>query len=86
MATWCPQLDVWSDTAQSIVEVRCVQTDGLIRFHNIWHSGRHPGVESLMYTSGMIVDMLDDESRRYSCNDIGPEPDFQKLIFLITLP
>jgi hypothetical protein len=41
-----PQLDLWTDTAPPAVDVECVETDGLLRFYNIWPSGRRPGVES----------------------------------------
>jgi hypothetical protein len=80
-----PQLDLWMDTAPAIVEMACASTDGLLRFHNIWQSGRRPGVESLSHTSGMLVDALADGSRRYSCNDIGLQPDFQKLVFRVSV-
>jgi hypothetical protein len=80
-----PQLDLWIDTAPPAVEVECVQTDGLLRFYNIWQSGRHPGVESRSATSGMVVEDLDDGWRRYSCSDIGANPDFEKLVFRIAI-
>jgi hypothetical protein len=47
-----PQLDIWTDTAPPSVEISCVETDGLLRFYNIWQSGRRPGVESRSATSG----------------------------------
>jgi hypothetical protein len=79
-----PQLDLWPDTAPSLVEITCESTDGLIRIYNIWQSGRRPGVESQSHTSGMIVEALPDGSRRYRCNDIGFNPDFSKLVFSIS--
>jgi hypothetical protein len=80
-----PQLDLWPDTAPSVVEVTCESTDGLLRIYNIWQSGRRPGVESQSHTSGMLVENLADGSRRYRCNDIGFEPSFEKLVFLIAI-
>jgi hypothetical protein len=80
-----PQLDIWTDTAPPTVEVSCLKTDGLLRFYNIWQSGRRPGVESRSATSGMLVEDLGDGWRRYSCNDIGLEPDFEKLVFRIAI-
>jgi hypothetical protein len=80
-----PQLDIWTDTAPSAVEVECVATDGLLRFYNIWQSGRRPGVESRSATSGMLVENLGDGWRRYSCNDIALQPDFEQLIFRIVI-
>jgi hypothetical protein len=79
-----PQLDLWYDTAPTLVEITCESTDGLIRIYNIWQSGRRPGVESQIHTSGMIVEALPDGSRRYRCNAIGVNPDFSKLIFRIS--
>lgn len=80
-----PQLDIWTDTAPPTVDVECVETDGLLRFYNIWQSGRRPGVESRSATSGMLVEDLGDGWRRYSCNDIGVEPNFEKLVFRVAI-
>jgi hypothetical protein len=80
-----PQLDLWIDTAPPSVEILCEQTDGLVRFYNIWQSGRRPGVESRSATSGMVVEVLDDGWRRYSCNDIGFDPEFTKLVFRVRI-
>jgi hypothetical protein len=80
-----PQLDIWTDTAPLAVEVECVETDGLLRFYNVWQSGRRPGVESRSASSGMLVEDLGDGWCRYSCNDIGAEPAFGKLIFRIAI-
>jgi hypothetical protein len=33
----------------------------------------------------MLVEDLDDGWRRYSCNDIGVDPDFEKLIFRVSI-
>jgi hypothetical protein len=79
------QLDLWTDTAPPAVEIMCEATDGLIRIYNIWQSGRRPGVESQSHTSGMLIDLLPDGSRRYRCNDIGFDPDFSKLVFRISI-
>lgn len=80
-----PELDLWPDTAPSVVEIMCESTDGFVRIYNIWQSGRRPGVESRSHTSGMVVDLLPDGSRRYRCNDIGFDPDFSKLVFRISI-
>jgi hypothetical protein len=80
-----PQLDLWRDTAPPMVETTCESTDGLLRIYNIWQSGRRPGVESRSHTSGMVLDLCSDGSRRYRCNDIGLDPDFSTLIFRISV-
>jgi len=76
-----PQIVIWSDTAPPETQITCESTDGLLRFYNVWHSGRRPGMESQSATSGMIAEDLGGGVFRYSCNDIGTDPDFQKLIF-----
>ena len=79
-----PQFVLWADTAPNLVEIACVETDGLLRLYNVWNSGRKAGeFESQSHTSGMLVEHLPDGSSRYRCNDIGDEPDFTRLIFRI---
>ena len=80
------QFVVWSDTAPAEVRIQCESTDGLLRFYNVWdsHRGYQP-YESQSATSGMLVEELDDGWIRYSCNDIGANPDFQKLVFRIAV-
>ena len=80
-----PQLDIWTDTAPPEVQISCVETDGLLRFYNVWQSGRRPGVESRSATSGMLAEDLGDGWRRYACSDIGLELDFMKLVFRISI-
>jgi hypothetical protein len=81
--TTSPQLTIWQDTAPGEIEITCEATDGLLRFYNIWDSGRGRRRESLSATSGMAVEVLDGGWRRYSCNDIGSAPEFSKLVFRI---
>lgn len=80
-----PQMDVWTDAAPPVADLTVDATDGLLRVYNVWQSGRRPGVESQSATSGMLVERLGEGSFRYSCNDIGTEPDFRKLIFRLAL-
>ncbi len=56
---------------------------GTAVIYNIWDSGE--GKESQSYTSGMMIDTSVAGVRRYSCNDIGSEPDFSNLIFELTI-
>jgi hypothetical protein len=80
-----PQMLIWADTAPPEVVILCEQTAGLLHFYNVWSSGRKPGHERLSRTSGMIVDRIDDTYVRYSCNDIGFDSDFNKLIFRLAI-
>lgn len=81
-----PQFVVWTDSAPSVVSVGVVTTDGTVRIHNVWDSGRGLGpYESQRATSGMIVDAGERSSVNvYRCNDIGAEPTFDDLVFEVT--
>ena len=83
IAVAAPQLDIWPDTAPPVAEIVCDSTDGLVRIYNIWHSGRHPGIESLMDFSGMVLEVREDGWRQYSCTDTGWPPDFTKIVFRV---
>jgi hypothetical protein len=84
--TASPQLVIWADTAPPEVDLRIEDTDGLLRLYNVWDSDRGRGpFESQSATSGMLVEELDDGSRRYACNDIGTDPDFEKVIFSVAI-
>jgi hypothetical protein len=75
------QLVIWTDTAPKSSQVRVTKTeDGLLRFYNVWDSGRGRKMESLSATSGMLVDEGDGVVT-YRCNDIGLSPGFDKLVF-----
>lgn len=47
--------------------------------------GRGRERESHSASSGMVVEVLDDDWRRYVCNDIGLDPDFSKLVFPLSI-
>lgn len=78
------QVVLWSDSAPGTVDVLVRVTDGLLRFYNVWDSGRGLGPhESLSATSGMLVEEDAAGVRRYRCNDIGLNPTFEKLVFTL---
>jgi hypothetical protein len=80
------QFIVWADTAPPETEIGVEETDGLLRLYNVWDSGRGPGrSESQSHTSGMLLEETTDGSRRYSCNDIGLNSDFTKLVFSVAI-
>lgn len=84
--TSSPSVVLWSDSApaQSVIDI--VDTDGRLVLYNIWDSGRGRGKsESQSATSGMLVEALADGSQRYSCTDIGVEPDFSRLVFRVSI-
>lgn len=85
--TASPKFVIWSDTAPPEVEISCDETTGLLTFYNVWNSRRpyRPNMESQSASSGMVAEALGDGSFRYSCNDIGSDPDFHKLVFSITV-
>lgn len=78
-------VSIWADTAPPIFKIDVLETDGRLVFHNIWDSGRGYGMGSQSHTSGMYMEELPDGGRRYSCTDIGLEPDFSRLVFTISI-
>lgn len=78
----CESVTLWADTAQEEVLCQCFTDNGLLNVYNIWDSGRGLGIESQAWSSGMLVDELPN-GRHYSCNDIGFETNFNKLLFRI---
>lgn len=84
--TSSPALVLWSDSAPAKSVIDIVETDGRLVFYNVWDSGRGRGrFESQSATSGMLVEALADGSRRYSCTDIGVNPDFSRLVFRVSI-
>jgi len=71
---------LWYDTSPKEVEFICHTKNGLLSVYNIWDRGFGPN--SLGYSSGMLVEELPN-GRRYRCNDIGFETNFDKLVFRI---
>lgn len=80
--THCKSVELWIDTAPQEVILECLTDDGFLSVYNIWDSGRGYGAESQKLSSGMLVEEAPD-SRRYRCNDIGFETDFDRLVFRI---
>ncbi len=83
--TSSPQRVLWSDTAPRSVAIEVAETDGRLVLYNVWDSGRGRHHESQSDTSGMFVEALADGSIRYSCTDIGLEPDFSRLVFSVLI-
>jgi len=77
------QFVLWTDSVPPDVEIVCERTDGELRFYNVWDSGRGHGRESQSATSGMLVEELPDGGLRYRCNDIGLNPRFEELAFVV---
>ena len=78
----CVSVDLWVDTAPKEVECECFTSDGFLSVYNIWNSGRGYKRESQSFSSGMLIDEFSN-SRRYHCNDIGFESNFDNLVFRI---
>jgi len=76
----CKSVELWADTAPREVICQCFTSDGMLSVYNIWDRGH--GRESQSWTSGMLVEELND-NRRYRCNDIGFETNFDKIVFRI---
>lgn len=76
------QFVFWQDTAPPSVRLEVLATDGLLRLYNVWDSGRGRSRESQSATSGMLREAVKD-GYRYRCNDIGNDPSFTSLTFLL---
>jgi hypothetical protein len=77
-----PQMKVWTDTAPREFQIDVLETDGLLRFYNIWDKGQGRGAQSLGDFSGMIVEQ-DGNVSTYRCQDGGREPHFSSLEFTV---
>lgn len=75
-------LDLWYDTAPREVVIECHTCNGYLSVYNIFDLGRSPGRMSQTASSGMLVEELVN-GRRYRCNDVGFDTNFEKLIFRI---
>jgi len=76
----CPSADLWYDTAPTEVLIECHTKENVLWLYNIWDNG--DGRDSQAWSSGMLVEELPN-GRRYRCNDIGFETNFDKLVFRI---
>ncbi len=76
----CPSVHLWVDTAAHEVLCACKSKDGLLSVYNIWDSGKGP--RSQAHSSGMLLENL-SMGRRYHCNDIGFDTQFDKLVFRV---
>jgi len=77
-----PSVVLWAETAPLEVSCECYTESGLLHVYNVWDSGRGLKMESQNWSSGMLVENLAN-GRRYRCNDIGFETQFDKLVFRI---
>jgi hypothetical protein len=73
-------VDLWSDTAPKMVAFVCHSADGKLSVYNIWENGGRRSSQG--HTSGMRVEELPN-GRRYSCNDIGFDTAFDRIVFRI---
>ena len=76
----CKSVELWINTAPKEVACQCFTSDGMLSVYNIWD--RNNGKESQTWSSGMLVEELDN-GRRYRCNDIGFDTNFDKIVFRI---
>ncbi len=75
-----PSVQLWEDVAPNEVLIECHTRNGCLHLYNIWDKGN--GRESQSWTSGMLVEELPN-GRRYRCNDIGFDTNFEKLVFRV---
>jgi hypothetical protein len=72
--------ELWFDSAPTKVSIECFTSNGLLTVYNVWEDSH--GRNSQSHTSGMLVDEL-PLGRRYRCNDIGFQTNFDKIVFRI---
>ena len=71
---------LWYETAPKQIRVKCHTKNGLLNVYNIWDRGNGPNSQS--HTSGMLVEEIPN-GRRYKCNDIGLQTEFDRLVFRV---
>jgi len=71
---------LWFGKAPMKVEILCHTNDGKLNVYNVWDRGF--GINSQFFSSGMLIEELEN-GRRYRCNDIGFDTNFDKLVFWI---
>jgi hypothetical protein len=76
----CGSVSLWEDTAPKEVVCTCFTKDGNLSIYNTWEDKGQRGSQG--WSSGMIVEEL-PSGRRYRCNDIGFETNFDKIIFRV---
>lgn len=76
---------LWESTAPPTVEIGVGQTDGRLRFYNVWDPSGTPGESrrSQGRTSGMLRRDLGGGVIEYRCNDSGPQREFDRLVFTV---
>ena len=80
--TSSPSMNLWADETRQTVDIDVPTSSGLLHLYNIWDFGQRS--ESQSWSSGMLVEELPD-GRRYRCNDIGFETEFDSLVFRIEI-
>jgi hypothetical protein len=73
-------IHLWYGHSPDIVPFICHTKNGLLSVYNIWDRGQ--GSDSQSHSSGMLIEEHPN-GRRYRCNDIGFDTQFDKLVFQI---
>ena len=79
------EFNLWEDTCQHNIIMKCKNTEGKISVYNIFDLGNsRGGIRSQVDSSGMLIE-TNDKYRIYKCNDAGFQTNFDKLVFEIEL-
>jgi hypothetical protein len=70
----------WQDTAPTVVRMVYTGENGLLRVYNVWMEEGNQSMQSQAWSSGMLIEPL-ERGRRYRCNDIGFDTDFDRIVF-----
>lgn len=74
---------LWQDTATKDIEFKLsLPKQGTLLIKNVWDTG--DGVmNSWHFGSGINIDKINDNYKRYYCNDGHPDDDFDDIIFTL---
>lgn len=81
------QFEVWKDTAPDEIAVKVISADPeCLWFYNIWERPARGGFPATKMSQTDFAGMLKEElatGTTYRCNDMGPVPTFQSLVFSV---
>jgi hypothetical protein len=75
-----PSVYLWYSNPPISWEFTCYTRNGYLSVYNAWDRGFGPNSQS--HSSGMLVEDLQN-GKRYHCNDIGFDSEFDKVVFRI---
>lgn len=79
------EMGIWEDTSPKKIKIFCFSTAGLVSVYNKYNVGTgRSGERDQMDSCGTLVEQKDNKII-YRCSDVGFEPKFDSLVFLIEM-